>query len=230
MSKEVTQSFFCQQSSVSLVHFSVNFLSHELPADKVLVDTVDFQELFMSATFFHLTMLHHNDFICIADSTESMGDHDYGLLARLDQLIQSLLHLVLALGVEGRSCLVEEEYFRFADQGTRNRNPLLLATGELNAALTNHSVVLEREQGLVMDEVEGVRLVTSIVHHRLYFLSGLVPKVETIDDVLTDGTGEQNRFLLDDGDLIMVPLGVKLFDVASIEEDFALNGVVEPLD
>jgi len=46
-------------------------------------------------------VLHDKDQVGVSDSAQSMGDHHNCLLACRDQLVQSLLYLVLTLGVQG---------------------------------------------------------------------------------------------------------------------------------
>ena len=81
-----------------------------------------------------------------------------------------------------------------------------------------------------MDKVIRACLTGGIVHHIQDFLLCLVLEVESVGDVVADCAREQDRFLLNDSDLIVVPLGVKLLDVATIEEHFTLFGVIEALD
>ena len=49
----------------------------------------------MRATLFDLSMLHHDDLVCIADRAQPVS-HDYDrLLPAADQLVQCLLHQML---------------------------------------------------------------------------------------------------------------------------------------
>lgn len=73
-------------------------------------------------------------------------------------------------------------------------------------------------------------LTTSIVHHSNDFLLGLMLKIESVGDVIADSAREQDGLLLDDSNLIVVPLGVKLLDIAAIEQHLALLGVIEALN
>lgn len=81
-----------------------------------------------------------------------------------------------------------------------------------------------------MDKVISVSLAACIVHECLNLIVVLVIEVETIDDVFTNGAREQDGLLLDDCNLVVVPLGVKILQVASIEENFAFFGVIEAFD
>lgn len=59
-----------------------------------------------------------------------------------------------------------------------------------------------------MNEIIGARLNASLVKHlkELGFVVG--SSVETIENVLTNISREQDRFLLDDADFLVIPLGV----------------------
>ena len=81
-----------------------------------------------------------------------------------------------------------------------------------------------------MDKVIRARLFCGIVHHILDILLGLMLKIESVGDVFADCAREQDGLLLDDSDLIVVPLGVKLLDIAAIEQHLALLGVIEALN
>jgi hypothetical protein len=54
-------------------------------------------------------------------------------------------------------------------------------------------------------------------------------QVEAVTYVLFNGAGEENGLLLDDGDLIVVPFRIELFDVASVEQNFSSDGVIKSL-
>ena len=77
-----------------------DLFSDELATDKVLVDTVHRDELGVSATLLDLTVLHDDDLVSILDGAESVSDDDNSLLATVDQLVKSLLHLMLTLSIE----------------------------------------------------------------------------------------------------------------------------------
>ena len=81
-----------------------------------------------------------------------------------------------------------------------------------------------------MDKVIRACLTRGIIHHSNDFLLCLVLKIESVGDVFADCAREQDGLLLDDSDLIVVPLGVKLLDIAAIEQHLALLGVIEALN
>ena len=65
--------------------------------------------------------------------------------ASLLEPCQGRLDEPLADGVERRGRLVEDEDARVLEQHARDRHPLLLAAGQLVAALADHGVVAVRQ-------------------------------------------------------------------------------------
>jgi len=53
------------------------------------------------ATLLDQTMLHDDDLVSVSDRGQSVSHDDRGLLAGLNQLIKSFLHLVLRLSIKG---------------------------------------------------------------------------------------------------------------------------------
>jgi len=82
---------------------------------------------------------------------------------------------------------------------------------------------------VVVQEVVCVRLVASIVDHSFNLRVCLVIELEAVGDILADRAREEHGLLLHNCDLLVEPLGVKLLDVASVEEDLALLWVIEAL-
>ena len=82
---------------------------------------------------------------------------------------------------------------------------------------------------MVVQEFVCVRLVASIVDHSFNLRVRLVIELEAVGDVLADRAREEHGLLLHNRDLLVEPLGVKLLDVASVEEDLAFVWVIEAL-
>ena len=76
-------------------------LSDKLSADKVFVDTVEAKQLLMSTTLFDLTVLHDDDFISVTNGAQSVSHNNNSLLATVDELVKSLLHLMLTFSIKG---------------------------------------------------------------------------------------------------------------------------------
>jgi len=78
-----------------------------------------------------------------------------------------------------------------------------------------------------VDEIVSVGLTASVVHQLRDFLSIFALQVKAVGDVIANSAREENGLLLNNGDLVMVPLGVELLDVVSVEKNFTRSGVVE---
>ena len=73
-----------------------------------MVDTFfNRDEVVVSSTLHDLTVLHDDDLVSVTDSAQSVSNDDDRLLTTVNQLIQSLLHLVLGLSIQSRCGLVE---------------------------------------------------------------------------------------------------------------------------
>ena len=68
-----------------------------------------------------------------------MGNCDYG--APGSEFFERLLNLHFGLGIERRGSLVEQKNRRVFQDGARNRNPLLLSTGEKAALVADHGLI-----------------------------------------------------------------------------------------
>ena len=165
----------------------VELLSDELSADETLVDTIKLEQVIVTATLHDLAMLHDDDLVGVTDGAQSVSDDDDRLLATLDEQVEGLLHLVLTLSVQSRGSLVQQKKLGLANQSTSDSNTLLLTTRELDATLTDHRVISEWEQVLIVDEVVGIRLARRVVKHSLNLILVFFFKVDTIGDVFPDG-------------------------------------------
>ena len=196
-----------------------------------MVDTFfNRDEVVVSSTLHDLTVLHDDDLVSVTDSAQSVSNDDDRLLSTVDQLVQGLLHLVLGLSIQSGGGLVEQKNLRLADQSTSNGDALLLATGEFDSSLADSSFVYIWEEIKVVNEVISVSLMASIVDHGFDLRVSLCIKLETISDILANGSSKENGLLLDNSDLLVEPLGVQLLDVTSIEKNLTFDRIVEPLN
>lgn len=85
-----------------------------------------------------------------------MSDYNAGLLTSGNQLIKSILYLMLTFGVERTCCLVEKDDFRLANECPRDSDALLLTSRESNTALANHTVEAIWEELFILDEIEAI--------------------------------------------------------------------------
>ena len=80
------------------------------PTDKVVVDAVLFHQFIVCAALHDAPLVEHADLVGILDGREAVGHGDGR--ACLHQSEEGVLHQSLALGVEGRGGLVEDEHGR----------------------------------------------------------------------------------------------------------------------
>ena len=82
----------------------------------------------MIAHFHDFTLLEDDNLVSIFDRRESVSDDNASLLTCLHESIQSLLHLVFALGVECAGRLIQEDDLGLTHEGSGDSDALLLAT------------------------------------------------------------------------------------------------------
>ena len=93
----------------------------------------------MRAAFGDPALVEDDDLVGVDDGREAMGDDDRGP-ARGDAL-QGLLDRRLGPAVEGAGRLVEDQDRRVLEQGSGDRDALLLAAGKLEAALADLALI-----------------------------------------------------------------------------------------
>ena len=89
----------------------------------------------MGAFLDDAAVLHDQDAVGLEHGRQPMRDDQRG--AALHQLLQRRLHQRLALGVERRGGLVEQQDRRVAQDGAGNRHALALAAGQRHAAFAD---------------------------------------------------------------------------------------------
>lgn len=104
---------------------------HHLEAIQLEIDSLQVHQLLVRSLLNGLAPANHHNAISIVDGGETMCYHD----ARppLPGLVQRFLHDLLALRVEGRGGLVQEENLGVPDESPGYSNALLLTPGELCA-------------------------------------------------------------------------------------------------
>src|SRR5207248_11464419 len=91
------------------------------------------QELGVGAALHDLPVLHDEDLVRAADGREAVRDHERR--AATPQRTQPVLDGRLALRVEARGGLVEDQDPRIGEDRPRDRDPLALAARQLDASL-----------------------------------------------------------------------------------------------
>ena len=83
------------------------------------------RKLFVAARFADFAFVEHEQYVAVANGPESVGN-DYGGAA-FHCPVESLLHDLLAVLVQGGGCFIEDNDFGVLDECSRYGNPLLLA-------------------------------------------------------------------------------------------------------
>lgn len=115
------------------------------------------------------------------------------------RLIKRSLHDPFGLRIQRRSRLIQQQQSRIPDHSSSNSNTLALTARELSTARATWCV---EAFGQGINKFERVGLTAGFAD--LVF-GGL--GVETETNVFADGTLVENRFLLDEGDVISIEAG-----------------------
>ena len=156
------------------------------------------------------------DAVGVLHRRQSVRNDERG--AAFEEAVEGFLDEVLALGVEGARGFVEDEDLRVLQHGARDRDALLLAAGELDAALADARFVAFRKR---RDEVVGVRDTGGVLD---FFIGrGAL----SVANVLGDRARKEHRLLRDDADLAAKPLRIELLQITAVEANDARRGIVE---
>ena len=151
------------------------------------------------------------------DRAQAVGDDDRR--APLHRLGQSRLDVHLALTVQRRGGLVEDQQVGVLEHGPGDRDPLALPAGQLHAPLADGRVVARGQPG---DELVGAGLHRRLVHE-LGRGTGTA-----VGDVVRDRAVEQQRLLGDVGDRAAQRGLGDVAQVLAVDPDGARVDVGEP--
>ena len=161
-------------------------------------------------------VVHHHDAVAHLHRGQAMGDDDGG--AVLHQPLERVLHHALALGVERRGGLVEQQQRGLAQQGAGDRDALALAAGEPDAALAQRG---GEAFGQAVEEFGGMGGFGRGAH------LGVARLGPAVADVLRRGAGEDHRLLGHQADAPAQCGGIGLGDIDAVEQEPSLLGIVE---
>ena len=97
----------------------------------MVVGTFCGHQLRVSARFNYFSIVDDSNAVGVVDSGETVSNDDAG--PALPGLVQSLLHYLLTLRVQGRGGLVQEEEFGVPYESSGDGDALLLTPGELSS-------------------------------------------------------------------------------------------------
>ena len=145
----------------------------------------------MGAGFLDALGTEDEDAVVILDGGQAVGDGQGG--AAVGQLLKAAAHQDLALVVEGAGGLVKDEDGRVLEEDAGNGDALLLAAGELAAALAHVGV-----EAVLQGQNEPLRArQTGRFNDLLAGGTGLA-----VGDVLRHRAAEEVNVLLDDADVL----------------------------
>ena len=86
----------------------------------------------------NLPLFEADNIVCIPDRRQAVRNNNHG--APFHEVVESLLYNLLALRIEGRCRLVEQEDARVGHDGARNGDSLLLPAAQLCKKITRRSI------------------------------------------------------------------------------------------
>ena len=170
----------------------------------------------MGAHLHDPAVLHDHDAVRLAQGEQPVGDQDGG--AALGDAVQSLLDVLLGLGVDARRRLVEDQDLGVGGHDAREGEQLPLAVGEVGAALGEVGLVA---LGQSADEAVGVDEAGGRLHPGVVHLGVAQP------DVVAHGAGEDVKILEHDAQTPADVVRAEPAHVDPIEQDLAVLEVVE---
>jgi hypothetical protein len=147
------------------------------------------QQLLVGAALDDAAGLHHQDLVRVDHGGQAVRDDQRGLVLR--GALQFRLDGALVGAVQGRRGLVEDQDRRVLQQRAGDGHALLLAAGQLEAALAHHGLVA---LGRGLDEGVDAR------GARGFFHLGAAGAGAAVGDVVFHRVVEQHRVLRHDAD------------------------------
>jgi len=131
------------------------------------------------------------------------------------------------LSIQSTGSFIKKEDFRLTNEGSRNCNPLFLATTQFYTSFTHHCLVTLGELFLAMDKIICIRLFTCVIHHPTNLFIAEWFEIKAVHNVVLNSSTEQYGFLLYKGYLLMVPTRIKIFNISTVKEDTSLLAIVK---
>ena len=162
-------------------------------------------------------LVEHDDLVGADDGGEPVRDDQRGAVLRYP--LERVLDLLLGVAVERRGRLVEQQDRRPLEDGPRDGDALLLAAGELQAALADLGLVTLRRHA---DEI------VDLGEPRRFLDLGIARLPAAVPDVVADGVVEQDRVLRDHADRHAQRFLGHVADVLAVDRDAPAGHLVEP--
>ncbi len=170
----------------------------------------------MVAALDDAAVFEHQDFVGRDDGRKTVRDHERG--ARVAHFLEARLDLALGLGVERGGRLVEHQDARALQDHARDRDALLLAAREFQAALADRAPVAVGQRGDEIVDARAPRRLGDLV---------LAGAGAAIADVVADRIVEQHRVLRHDADGAAQAVLAHVAQILAVDADGAAIDVVE---
>ena len=171
----------------------------------------------MGAGFQNPSAVHNDNHIRVLDGGNPLGDNQLGGAG--DFLPEGLADHGIGVGVHGGGGVVQNQDFRLFQQGPGDAQPLLLAAGDIGAALLDVGIVALRE---ALDEFVGAGQAAGM-NQLLIGGLGVAPA-----QIFLDGAGEQGVLLEHHGHVVPQNLQVIVPDIHAAHLQRAPGDIVQP--
>ena len=188
-----------------------------LPVPHTGIKSAGSQKLRMGAALGDLALVEHDDLVGGDDGREPVRDHERGAVLR--DPLQRVLDFMLGVAVERRGRLVQHQDRRPLQHRARDRHALLLAAGQLQAALADLGLIALRRR---LDEAVDLRQLRRLLH------LGIAGVPAAVADVVADGVVEQHGVLRHHADRRAQRVLRDGLDVLPVDQDLAARHVIEP--
>ena len=162
----------------------------------------------------HFAMVENDDLVGVHDGADALGDDDAGRVGKFfgDAATDRFVGLV----VEGREGVIKDEDLRFGSDGPGDAKALLLAAGEVAAALGDFGIIavaLAHDEAIGIGDFGGP---ADVLEGHVRILEG---------DVLFDVALEEESALRGIADAVAEVFLQDILDVDAVDEDFAAGAI-----
>src|SRR5260370_27628336 len=170
----------------------------------------------MGADADNMPIVQDNNLVRIHDGAYSLGDDEHCRIKGF--FFQRCSQPGVGFKVQRREAVVKHIDFWLSHQGTRDRETLLLATGDIHAALSDHGIKLVLH---ILDEFARLRDLSRVPHLR--FRNILLAKA----DILCDRAREEHGLLWHKSNFRAQMLLRHLADIDAVKQNAATVDIVK---
>ena len=164
-------------------------------------------------------LLQNHNAVRVAHRGQAVGNHEGG--AAVHQAVHAVLHQLLGAGINGGSCLIQNQHRRVSNGSAGNGQQLALALTQVGAVAGQHRVVAV---GQMLDEGIGVCQLGG--GHTLLIGCGQA----AVADVVHNRTGKQVGILQHNAQRGAQRVLLNRLDVQTVIQNLALLDVIETVN